>query len=429
MSASRLSVACRIVVLGGVADRVAAVQAPRPLDGAGAEHERSARPPVHGQVVRRRADLGPRAVVVEDLDARHRGRGEPELAGRPEAVVGVLVPLVAERLRRQRRRSPVGQARDGGVAPQTQVLVGRRDRDRRRAGVDEERGAGQRVLRRRLGRRGEARVAPRAGPGDRIGAGPGSACPCSSPASGSPLRGCAQRVFQNTSLPLKKARLSPASRAASTFSRWLPRPVLVVAAGDEGLVGAEQVAAGVAVDVGGVAHVEAVGLEEADHRVLGRPPPRRRAGRRERAVVRDGVRRVVAVRVARPGTRPRTGRGCCRRSCCTPARWRRRSGPRRRSVLAVVAHHERDVAAAAVVRALEVGDVEARDGGARDVPGGRGGPVAAVDQAGRRARRAGRLVLRRGVGEAGDHAARAVAGVVADAVDVDACSPARWCRS
>src|SRR6478735_6926073 len=31
-----------------------------------------------------------------------------------------------------------------------------------------------------------------------------------------------QRVFQNTSLPLKKARLTPASRAASTLVRWAP---------------------------------------------------------------------------------------------------------------------------------------------------------------------------------------------------------------
>ncbi len=30
------------------------------------------------------------------------------------------------------------------------------------------------------------------------------------------------RVFQNTSLPLKNARLTPAARAASTFARWGP---------------------------------------------------------------------------------------------------------------------------------------------------------------------------------------------------------------
>ena len=45
-----------------------------------------------------------------------------------------------------------------------------------------------------------------------------------------------QRVFQNISLPLKKARLTPASRAASTFARCVRRPVLVVAARDEHLV-------------------------------------------------------------------------------------------------------------------------------------------------------------------------------------------------
>jgi hypothetical protein len=31
-----------------------------------------------------------------------------------------------------------------------------------------------------------------------------------------------QRVFQNTSLPEKKARLTPAARAASTLARWPP---------------------------------------------------------------------------------------------------------------------------------------------------------------------------------------------------------------
>ena len=31
-----------------------------------------------------------------------------------------------------------------------------------------------------------------------------------------------QRVRQNTSLPLKKARLTPALRAASTLARWAP---------------------------------------------------------------------------------------------------------------------------------------------------------------------------------------------------------------
>jgi len=37
-----------------------------------------------------------------------------------------------------------------------------------------------------------------------------------------PSMAVSQRVFQNTSLPLKKARFTPASRAASTFARCPP---------------------------------------------------------------------------------------------------------------------------------------------------------------------------------------------------------------
>ena len=44
------------------------------------------------------------------------------------------------------------------------------------------------------------------------------------------------RVFQNTSLPLKNARLTPASRAASHVGALLAGPVLVVAGGQEELV-------------------------------------------------------------------------------------------------------------------------------------------------------------------------------------------------
>ena len=43
-------------------------------------------------------------------------------------------------------------------------------------------------------------------------------------------------VFQNTSFPLKNARFTPASRAASTFARCCAGPVLVVAGGQEDLV-------------------------------------------------------------------------------------------------------------------------------------------------------------------------------------------------
>ena len=60
----------------------------------------------------------------------------------------------------------------------------------------------------------------------------------------------AHRVFQNISLPLKKARLTPALSAACTFARSFAGPVLVVAAGDEDLVVQQQRARPVEVVVG-----------------------------------------------------------------------------------------------------------------------------------------------------------------------------------
>src|SRR5512144_2660677 len=98
------------------------------------------------------------------------------------------------------------------------------------------------------------------------------------------------RVFQYTSLPLKNARLTPASRAASTFA-LRPGPVLVVPDRDEHLVVLDERAAAVAVDPGRVRRVVAVGLQPSDHRVLGAeeevPAVRRGDPRVERAVVAD----------------------------------------------------------------------------------------------------------------------------------------------
>ena len=78
-----------------------------------------------------------------------------------------------------------------------------------------------------------------------------------------------QRVFQKISLPLKKARFTPASRAASTFARCAAGPVLVVADRQEDLVVEDLGPATVGVDAGEVADVVAVALEPAHHRVLG----------------------------------------------------------------------------------------------------------------------------------------------------------------
>ena len=78
-----------------------------------------------------------------------------------------------------------------------------------------------------------------------------------------------QRVFQNTSLPLKNARLTPASRAASTLARWPPDQYSSWPTDRNVLCLQDLGRRAVGVDAGEVADVVAVGLEPADHRVLG----------------------------------------------------------------------------------------------------------------------------------------------------------------
>ena len=78
-----------------------------------------------------------------------------------------------------------------------------------------------------------------------------------------------QRVFQNDSLPLKNARLTPASRAASTLARCAPDQYSSCPTDRKTLWLLDQAPRAVAVDAGEVADVVPVGLEEADHRVFG----------------------------------------------------------------------------------------------------------------------------------------------------------------
>ena len=99
MSANRLTVACCMRESGAAtAAVVVVVEAPGPLDRAGAEHQRPARVPVERQVVgrRRRTRRSSRSRCSTGR-VGDGGRRQPERARRPEAVVGVLVPLVAER--------------------------------------------------------------------------------------------------------------------------------------------------------------------------------------------------------------------------------------------------------------------------------------------------------------------------------------------
>ena len=82
-----------------------------------------------------------------------------------------------------------------------------------------------------------------------------------------------QRVFQKTSLPLKKARLTPASRAASTLARCAPDQYSSWPTDRNALCSSSSAPRAVGVDAGRVADVVAVALEPADHRVLGVEDP------------------------------------------------------------------------------------------------------------------------------------------------------------
>ena len=124
----------------GAAALVGPVEAPWPLHGSRAEHERvgagAVRVAVERQVVRGRPGRVGRAVVLELLHPVHGGRREPDETGRARPVVEVLVPLVADRVVAERRDLARAQLPDRGAAPEPQPAVVGRDLQRRGAGVD-----------------------------------------------------------------------------------------------------------------------------------------------------------------------------------------------------------------------------------------------------------------------------------------------------
>ena len=77
-----------------------------------------------------------------------------------------------------------------------------------------------------------------------------------------------QRVFQKTSPPEKKARFTPASRAASTLARWCFDQYSSCPLDRYTLCSSISAPSAVGVDAAEVAHVVAVALEEPHHRVL-----------------------------------------------------------------------------------------------------------------------------------------------------------------
>ena len=400
---------------------MAIIETPRPLHGPGAEDERPAFGSVEGQVMGGRPRRVGAAVVDQSLRHFVGGRGERHQTSRPEAVLSVFIPLVAERVFTQRRRFPWFQFGDIGVAPEAQRGVLRRHFDCRGADVDGEDRAGQFVLRTAaIGRGAEPRVAPGAGPDARI---------------------LWIERFVGVRLLVADERAMVGARTVdAVFPAGLPedlvaaeegevdprfprrfdvrplraRPVLVVAHREKDFVVEDLAAAAIGVNAGEVADVVAVALEPAHHRVLSVEGGvlSAAAPRRQRPVVADlvgaprifsgvaGVETVAAVLVVGlpggvGGLEEHFGFAC------------------------VVADDEHDVAAfGGFVFAHQVGEVDAGDGAGGNRPGGRDGPVAAVDQAGRRFFVAGRLRVRR----AGDrrHLTRAVAAVIAHAVDVEA---------
>ena len=159
-------------------------------------------------------------------------------------------------------------------------------------------------------------------------------------------------------------------------------PVLVVADGEERPVAQQGCARAVDVDAGAVLHVEAVGFEEADHRVLrGEEVVETPLGaaRHERAVVADRERSPDAVqRVAgRPGIRVQAPPAP--RVVGLPGR----VGGLKEDVggTVVAAHDEGHVVRADdAVIADELGEIDARDRVGRYVPRGRDRPVPAVQK-------------------------------------------------
>ena len=190
-------------------------------------------------------------------------------------------------------------------------------------------------------------------------------------------------------------------------------PVLVVADRDEGVVFGDLGPEAVAVDPGEVADVVAVSLDEADQRRGGVEDPVLGGG----AAAGEGA--VVADLVGAAGRRPRVEAVAAVLVVGLPGGVVGLDEQVR--VAVVVADDEDDVALPRrPVLPDEVGDVDARDRGGRDRPGGGLPPVAAVHQAGHRVVEAGGLYVGRRRGLNRIDQPGAVAAVVPQSVDLEA---------
>ena len=293
-----------------------------------------------------------RAVVLQLLDAVRRwsrtGRTSP---GGPEAVVEVLVPLVAERaVRRASRSVPAARLATLVFAPEAQLAVGGGHLDRAACQqltvkiVPVSAFSGCAALRVE-----RARVAPGARPRrrTRVDLARSRGSPCRRRACGtrcSSRRCCLPARLPEHLVAAEEGEVDAGVARRLDVGALRAGPVLVVADGQEDLVVADQRAGPVGVDAGRVADVVAVRLEPADHRVLGVEDPvlaavdaarverpvvadlvgaARRAGRADVEAVAavvvvglpGGVRRLEAAGPSAPRRRARRRRCGSRRPC------------------------------------------------------------------------------------------------------------------
>src|SRR5262249_28520988 len=265
---------------GGVRDGsavvVIAVQPPGPTDRARPEDEGAAGGAVERQAVRRPTGFERVAVLPQTPRGVGRGGRQGEEASWPGAIINVLVPLVTQRAVGQRSRLIGGQRGHARVAPEAQMGVEAGDRNGPRlVAVDGEEGAGQTVLGpAAVGRRAEARVAPVAGPDVRQRVGLGVVerfLVADQRAIG--RAGAVDAVLParlpKAFIPTEKRQADAGVAGGLDVGALVGRPVFVVAHRQEDLVVLDLAAPAGAVHVGKVADVVAVGLQPADHGILG----------------------------------------------------------------------------------------------------------------------------------------------------------------
>ena len=335
MSASRFTVACCMrASVGRAAWSCSVVEPPGPLHRAGAEHERAARVAVErrGGASRCRTRRSSRSPGAAGRRSPSSSRAASGPAGRaplsrssshskPSVPVGERRHLARRRAPRrsvfapeaQLARRPPGTASASLRTPFTVKIVpvsAFSGRPPSAGGL--KRGSRQVPVHAGVGIDLRVRVRLLVGDERAVRRSPSRRCSAPSASSRTPRcrrrrRGARRRRApprRSCAAPPDQYSSWPTERKTSCSSSSAPRRSRV--------------------DAGRVADVVAVALEPAQHRVLGvEEPAVDRAARVVAAARGEGPVVADLVGAARPARRCR---GCCRRRCCRPARWCRRSG-------------------------------------------------------------------------------------------------------